>query len=110
MQGQIKEKVVAAEKLFRELMLVTDNQEMDCNGMMGHILQCIVALKLVAKPDNTDVSASNNIVFQAAVEQTLSGLFDKNVRCHDRVVFLFCEIFKLDSDNKLETPSWYPLD
>ena len=95
--------------LFRKLKLVKNKDEMDCNGMMGHILQCLVALKLAAKSDDTDLHLGSNTVFQAAVMRTLGGLFDENIITDDRVDFLLHEIFPSIMNAESQKPSWYPL-
>ena len=99
------DEIKGSENLFRQLKLMKNRNEMDCQGMMGHILQCIMALNIMSKANR---SASSNIVFKEAVVLVLEGLVVENQVNDCRVIFLLQSITPPRNESK--KPSWYPLD
>ena len=94
-----------SENLFLRLKLVKKKNEVDFQGMMGHILQCLMALKILS---NGYIAHSNNLVFREAVLLVLEGSLVDHQFDESRINYVLDAISP--SNDKSKKPIWYPLD
>ena len=73
----------ASANLFRSLKLVTKNG-IDCQGMISHILQCVIALNCVLKSQQSPLQTTYNVLLQEALLFISNELFNDGE--HDSMI------------------------
>ena len=82
--------------LFRSLKLIKDDGVVNCQGMVGHILQCILALNCVLKSEQSPLKTTYNILLKEAL------LFISNLLCNKTST-------KVNSNDEMVDSAWLPL-